>query len=81
MSVADGLALLETHHAMDRAAALALVRRTAAAPTYTLCAAVGRRELLRVREGFPSAAAFAAAVRPYGGLPVSLMRWGLGLGE
>ncbi len=81
LSVADGLALLETHHATDRAAALALVRRTAAAPTYALCAAVGRRELLRVREGFPSAAAFAAAVRPYGGLPVSLMRWGLRLGE
>lgn len=81
MSVADGVALLATHHATDGDAALALVRRTAAAPTYTLCAAVGRRELVRLREAFPSTAAFAAAVRPYGALPVSLMRWGLGLGE
>jgi uncharacterized protein (DUF885 family) len=81
MSVADGIALLATHHALDREAALALVRRTAAAPTYTLCPAVGRRELLRLREAFPSAAALAAAVRPYGALPVSLMRWGLGIGE
>jgi len=46
------------------------------------------RELLRLREDFRAARgasfklrSFHDAVLPYGGLPVTLIRWGLGLGE
>ena len=49
---------------------------------------VGRRELLRLRDDFRAARGgaftlrgFHDAVLVYGGLPVTLMRWGLGLGE
>lgn len=80
MSVADGVELLGSHLGWERAAAEALVRRTAAAPTYALTALLGRRELLALRAAY-SGPDFHAAVRPYGALPVSLMRWGLGLGE
>ena len=69
-----------------RAGAAAEVRRYCLAPCYQLCYAVGRRELLRLREdcrrragdGF-SLRAFHDEVLGYGGLPVSLMRWGMGL--
>lgn len=81
LSTADGLALLDAHLGLPPAEALRLVHRTAATPTLGLAAAAGRRDWLRLREAFPSAAAFAAAVRPYGGLPISLIRWGLGLGD
>jgi uncharacterized protein (DUF885 family) len=71
---------------VDRANAEAEVRRYCAEPTYPLCYAVGRRELLRLREDFRAARgsaftlrAFHDAVLRYGGLPVALMRWGLGL--
>jgi uncharacterized protein (DUF885 family) len=50
--------------------------------------AVGRRELLALRDAFRAARAssytlrgFHDAVLAYGGLPVSLIRWGLGLAE
>lgn len=80
MTVAEGVALLGSHLDVDRATAEALVRRTAAAPTYALTAAVGRRELLALRDAY-AGPDFPAAVRPYGALPVSLIRWGMGLGE
>lgn len=80
MTVAEGIALLEEQLDLDHVAAEALVRQTAAAPTYALTAAVGRRELLALRASY-SGPDFYVAVRPYGALPVSLMRWGLGLGE
>ncbi len=73
---------------VERGNAEAEVRRYCAWPAYQLCYAVGRRELLRLRDDFRNAKgshfslrAFHDAVLPYGGLPVTLIRWGLGLGE
>jgi len=64
------------------------VRRYCAWPVYQLCYAVGRRELLRLRDDFRAASGgdftlrrFHESVLRYGGLPVTLIRWGLGLGE
>ncbi len=79
--------LVERLH-VDRANAEAEVRRYCATPGYQLCYAVGRRELLRLRDDFRAAHGanaplrrFHDAILPYGGLPVTLIRWGLGLGE
>ncbi len=88
MTFQQGVDLLaETLH-VDRANAEAEVRRYCAMPGYQLCYAVGRRELLRLREDFRAARGaeftlrrFHEAILPYGGLPVTLIRWGLGLGE
>jgi len=73
---------------MDRTNAEAEVRRYCAEPAYALCYAVGRRELLKLREDYRAArgAAFTLrqfhdAVLRYGGLPVTLIRWGLGFNE
>src|SRR6266545_2494450 len=73
---------------VERGNAEAEVRRYCAWPAYQLCYAVGRRELLRLRDDFRKAKGdsftlrgFHDAVLPYGGLPVTLIRWGLGLGE
>jgi uncharacterized protein (DUF885 family) len=73
---------------VERGNAEAEVRRYCAWPAYQLCYAVGRRELLRLRDDFRKAKgnsfslrSFHDAVLPYGGLPVTLIRWGLGLGE
>jgi uncharacterized protein (DUF885 family) len=73
--------------AMDRAKAQAEVSRYCAWPTYQLCYAVGRRELLHLRDAWRQAAGASAPIRQfhdaflaYGGLPVSLVRWGMGLG-
>jgi hypothetical protein len=73
---------------IERASAEAEVRRYCAWPTYQLCYAVGRRELLRLRDEYRERE--GAAYRPrrfhdevmgYGGLPVSLASWGMGLAE
>ena len=55
-------------------------------PTYGLSAAVGRRELLALRESYAARERTAFAMRGfhdellgYGALPVSLIRWGMGL--
>jgi uncharacterized protein (DUF885 family) len=73
---------------VERGNAEAEVRRYCAWPAYQLCYAVGRRELLGLRDDFRKAKgkdftlrAFHDAVLPYGGLPVTLIRWGLGLSE
>jgi uncharacterized protein (DUF885 family) len=62
------------------------VRRACAEPAYQLAYAMGRRELLALQEAYARAAGagytlrgFHDAVLRYGGLPVSLMRWGMGL--
>lgn len=77
--------LADTLH-IDRANAEAEVRRYCAEPAYPLCYAVGRRELLRLRDDYRAArgadftlARFHEALLAYGGLPVTLIRWGLGL--
>ncbi len=71
---------------IPRASAEGEVRRYCAAPGYQLCYAVGRRELLRLREDVRARAGAAFTLRAfhdevlgYGGLPVALMRWGMGL--
>ncbi len=79
--------MVDTLH-VDRGNAEAEVRRYCSTPAYPLCYAVGRRELLRLRDDFRVAQGpaftlrtFHDAILPYGGLPVSLIRWGLGLSE
>ncbi|HSB55847.1 MAG TPA: DUF885 domain-containing protein [Gemmatimonadales bacterium] len=73
--------------AMDRGKAQAEVSRYCAWPTYQLCYAVGRRELLHLRDAWRASVGRSAPIRQfhdavlnYGGLPVSLVRWGMGLG-
>ena len=73
---------------LARDSAEAEVRRYCCEPANALCYAVGRRELIRLREDWRSRAGpgyslrrFHDEVLSYGGLPVSLMRWGMGLGE
>ena len=73
---------------MDRTAAEAEVRRYCAMPTYQLCYAVGRRDLLALREAYRERAGadftwrrFHDELLTYGGLPVSLARWGMGLDQ
>ena len=80
MDPEQGVALLRQHLEIGPADAMALVRRVAANPTYGLTAVAGRREWLGLRDAY-AGPDFYAAVRPYGSLPVSLIRWGLGLGE
>jgi uncharacterized protein (DUF885 family) len=86
MTFEQAVEYLATHVHVDRANAEAEVRRYCADPAYQLCYAVGRRELLRLREDFRAASGgdftlrrFHDALLRYGGLPVTLMRWGLGL--
>ncbi|HEX9726967.1 MAG TPA: DUF885 domain-containing protein [Gemmatimonadales bacterium] len=83
----EAVRLLEHHVHFAHGHALAEVRRYCAEPAYQLAYAVGRRELRALRDDFQRAAGpdyslrrFHDAVLAYGGLPVSLMRWGMGLG-
>ena len=76
------------HLPIERRNAEAEVRRYCAWPTYQLCYAVGRRELLRLRDSYREAAGdeydprrFHDTLLGYGGLPVSLARWGMDLAE
>ncbi len=71
---------------MDRRDAEAEVRRYCQMPTYQLCYAVGRRELLSLRDAVRTAEGASFSLRnfhdrllAYGGLPVSLIRWGMGI--
>jgi len=73
---------------MERSAAEAEVRRYCAMPTYQLCYAVGRRDLLALRDAYRQREgdafrlrAFHDDVLSYGGLPISLARWGMGLDQ
>ncbi len=88
MTPEQAVDMLVDRVAMDRGRATAEVSRYCAWPTYQLCYAVGRREFLSLREAWraqagPSAPLrqFHEAVLQYGGLPVSLIRWGMGLDE
>ena len=72
---------------INRAQALADVRRAAAWPTYALAAAAGRREIMQLHDAWRARTgddapikAFHQALLGYGGLPVSLARWGMDLG-
>ena len=87
MTPGEAVDFLIDRAAMDRSRAEAEVRRYCAMPTYQLCYAVGRREILRLRDDYRARAGaqfslheFHKEFLGYGGLPVSLIRWGMGLG-
>jgi hypothetical protein len=88
MAAAEAVDYMVEHLPIERASAEAEVRRYCAYPTYQLCYAVGRRELLRLRDAYRERAgasfrpkAFHDELLAYGGLPVTLARWGMELGE
>src|SRR5256886_2587895 len=85
MTFAQAVDYLTTHVNVERANAEGEVRRYCAEPAYPLSYAVGRRELLTLRDDFRMARGaaytlrgFHDAILRYGGLPVTLIRWGLG---
>jgi uncharacterized protein (DUF885 family) len=86
MKVETAVQMLRDELGFDDASATAEVRRYCAHPTYQLCYAVGRREILRLREdarrargGDFSLAAFHDELLGYGAFPTALARWGMGL--
>lgn len=86
MTVAQATRLLQDDLGFDAGKATAEVQRCCAYPTYQLCYAVGRRDLLRLRDDARRARGerfslrdFHADVLAYGGLPTALVRWGMGL--
>ena len=88
MTPAEAVSYMVDHLPIERSSAEAEVRRYCAWPTYQLCYAVGRRELLRLRADYRersgadfSARHFHDELLSYGGLPVSLARWGMDLVE
>jgi uncharacterized protein (DUF885 family) len=87
LTPAEATDYLVSRTAMSRSRAAAEVSRYCAWPTYQLCYAVGRREIMHLRDAFRERAgagfklrAFHDEFLTYGGLPVSLIRWGMGLG-
>lgn len=88
MTPAEGASYAVEHLAVDREEAMEMVRRASARPTYALADAVGRREIHRLRDAWRERVgpdvplrAFHDALLSYGGLPVSLIRWGMGLDD
>jgi hypothetical protein len=88
MTPAEAVDYMVEHLPIERRSAEAEVRRYCAWPTYQLCYAVGRREILALREadrarcgGAYDPRAFHDRLLGYGGIPVSLARWGMGLAE
>ena len=86
MSVEAAVTYMVDALGIGRDSAEAEVRRYCGAPAYQLCYAVGRRELVRLREDYERRAGvtfslkrFHDDVLSYGGLPVSLIRWGMDL--
>jgi uncharacterized protein (DUF885 family) len=88
MSVAQAVAYMREMLGIGQASAEAEVRRYCGSPAYQLSYAVGRRELARLRDDRQrrdgpafDLRRFHDEVLRYGGLPVSLIRWGMGLNE
>jgi uncharacterized protein DUF885 len=88
LSPADAIGHLTSRLPIDHHTALADVRRMACRPISACAAMLGRVELRRLRDDLRAArgAAFSPAglhaeVFAYGGLPVPLIRWGMGLDE
>jgi uncharacterized protein (DUF885 family) len=86
MTPVEAVSYMVEHLPIERTSAEAEVRRYCAYPTYQLCYAVGRRELLRLRDDYRAREGAAYTARrfhddllSYGGLPVSLARWGMDL--
>jgi hypothetical protein len=88
MTPAEAVDYMVEHLPIERPSAEAEVRRYCAWPTYQLSYAVGRRELLRLRDAYQKREAasfdprrFHDELMSYGGIPVSLARWGMDLVE
>jgi uncharacterized protein (DUF885 family) len=88
MTPAEATDYMVQHLPIERPNAEAEVRRYCAWPTYQLCYAVGRRELLSLREAYRRRHGGEIEFRQfhdelvgYGGIPVSLARWGMDLAE
>ena len=86
MTPAAAMVYLSDKVPLEPAEVAAEVRRYCGAPTYQLCYAVGRREILALRDDYQRRAGSDFTLRKfhddllrYGGLPVSLARWGMGL--
>jgi uncharacterized protein (DUF885 family) len=86
MTFEQAVQILVDRLRVDRSHAEAEIRRYCAEPAYQLCYAVGRRDLKALRCDFQqkhgsdyTVRSFHEAVLRFGGLPVSLMRWGMGL--
>lgn len=86
MTTAEAAAALHEGLGLDETAAAAEVARCCARPTEPLCYAVGRRDVVRLREdarrargGAFGLAAFHDELLRYGALPTALARWGMGL--
>jgi uncharacterized protein DUF885 len=82
----EALAQLTAQVPVERDTALADVRRLACRPTSACAALLGRQELRRLRDDVRRARGagfdlddFHREVFGYGGLPVPLIRWGMGL--
>jgi hypothetical protein len=85
-TAAEAVDHLLGHTLADRATALARVRRIAGYPTSAAAALLGLTELRRLRRDRASLpgdraafARFQEELFGYGGLPVALIRWGMGL--
>jgi uncharacterized protein (DUF885 family) len=88
MSPSEAVDYMVEHLPIERSSAAAEVRRYCAWPTYQLCYAVGRREILRLRDDYRnevgpsfSLKEFHDTLLRYGGMPVSLARWGMDLAD
>ena len=88
MTVEEAVRYLMEMLDLARPSAEAEVRRYCCNPGNALCYAVGSREMMRLREDWRRRAGSAFSLKKfhdevltYGGLPISLMRWGMGLGE
>jgi len=87
-TAADAIGYLTTRLPIDRAAAEAEVRCIACRPTSAAAGILGKRELVRLRNDVRDARgysftldAFHDEVLGYGGIPVPLIRWGMGLDD
>jgi hypothetical protein len=88
MTPAEATDYMVEHLPIERSSAEAEVRRYCAWPTYQLSYAAGRRELLQLRDAYRERHGAKVELRRfhddllrYGGLPVSLARWGMGLAD
>jgi len=86
MSVGQAAATLQDELGLDEKSAWAEARRYCAYPTYQLCYATGRRDILRLRDDARAhrGAAFSLLefhrdLLSYGAFPTELARWGMGL--
>ena len=86
MTPSEAVEYMVEHLPIERPSAEAEVRRYCAWPTYQLCYAAGRRDLLALRNAYRERAGsefrpkqFHDELLGYGGVPVSVARWGMEL--